>query len=97
MNKLDNKIIHAFSEEGLLSNNIQGFRPRAAQLEMAQAVGRAVKFATPAVVEAGTGTGKTFAYLVPALLSGKKTIVSTGSKNLQDQLFNRDLPTIQKL
>ncbi|WGE51370.1 ATP-dependent DNA helicase [Actinobacillus equuli subsp. equuli] len=96
MNKLDNKIIHAFSEDGLLSNNIQGFRPRAAQLEMAQAVGRAVKFATPAVVEAGTGTGKTFAYLVPALLSGKKTIVSTGSKNLQDQLFNRDLPTIQK-
>ncbi|WGE73919.1 ATP-dependent DNA helicase [Actinobacillus equuli subsp. haemolyticus] len=96
MNKLDNKIIHAFSEDGLLSNNIQGFRPRAAQLEMAQAVGRAVKFATPAVVEAGTGTGKTFAYLVPTLLSGKKTIVSTGSKNLQDQLFNRDLPTIQK-
>lgn len=96
MNKLDNKIIHAFSEDGLLSNNIQGFRPRTAQLEMAQAVGRAVKFAMPAVVEAGTGTGKTFAYLVPALLSGKKTIVSTGSKNLQDQLFNRDLPTIQK-
>ncbi|WGE90033.1 ATP-dependent DNA helicase [Actinobacillus arthritidis] len=96
MKKYDDKIIHAFSEDGLLSNNIKGFRPRVAQLEMAQAVGRAVKFATPAVVEAGTGTGKTFAYLVPALLSGKKTIVSTGSKNLQDQLFNRDLPTIQK-
>ena len=94
--KYDDKILHAFSEDGLLSSNIQGFRPRAAQLEMAQAVGRTVKFATPAVVEAGTGTGKTFAYLVPALLSGKKTIVSTGSKNLQDQLFNRDLPTIQK-
>lgn len=94
--KYDDKILHAFSEDGLLSSNIQGFRPRAAQLEMAQAVGRAVKFATPAVVEAGTGTGKTFAYLVPALLSGKKNIVSTGSKNLQDQLFNRDLPTIQK-
>lgn len=94
--KYDDKILHAFSEDGLLSSNIQGFRPRAAQLEMAQAVGRAVKFATPTVVEAGTGTGKTFAYLVPALLSGKKTIVSTGSKNLQDQLFNRDLPTIQK-
>ncbi|MDE3947724.1 ATP-dependent DNA helicase, partial [Glaesserella parasuis] len=57
---------------------------------------RAVKFAKSAVIEAGTGTGKTFAYLVPALLSGKKTIISTGSKNLQDQLFNRDLPTIQK-
>lgn len=94
--KYTDKIDHAFSPEGWLSTNIQGFRPRAAQLEMAQAVGRAVKFATPVVVEAGTGTGKTFAYLVPALLSGKKTIVSTGSKNLQDQLFNRDLPTIQK-
>ncbi|MEG9498970.1 ATP-dependent DNA helicase [Mannheimia indoligenes] len=96
MTKYDDKILHAFSDNGLLSQNINGFRPRKAQLEMAQAVGKAVKFATPVVVEAGTGTGKTFAYLVPALLSGKKTIVSTGSKNLQDQLFNRDLPTIQK-
>ncbi|MFA9488525.1 MULTISPECIES: ATP-dependent DNA helicase [unclassified Mannheimia] len=96
MTKYDDKIIHAFSDDGLLSQNINGFRPRKAQLEMAQAIGKAVKFATPVVVEAGTGTGKTFAYLVPALLSGKKTIVSTGSKNLQDQLFNRDLPTIQK-
>ena len=94
--KYTDKIDHAFSKDGWLSTNIQGFRPRAAQLEMAQAVGRAVKFASHVVVEAGTGTGKTFAYLVPALLSGKKTIVSTGSKNLQDQLFNRDLPTIQK-
>ena len=94
--KYSEKIIHAFSDDGWLSNNIKGFKPRKAQLEMAQAVGNAVKFAMPVVVEAGTGTGKTFAYLVPALLSGKKTIVSTGSKNLQDQLFNRDLPTIQK-
>ncbi|MDP0366061.1 ATP-dependent DNA helicase [Glaesserella parasuis] len=94
--KLSEKITDAFSPEGTLSQNIHGFRPRDAQLEMAQAVGRAVKFAKSAVIEAGTGTGKTFAYLVPALLSGKKTIISTGSKNLQDQLFNRDLPTIQK-
>ncbi|MDG6831758.1 ATP-dependent DNA helicase [Glaesserella parasuis] len=94
--KLSEKITDAFSSEGTLSQNIHGFRPRDAQLEMAQAVGRAVKFAKSAVIEAGTGTGKTFAYLVPALLSGKKTIISTGSKNLQDQLFNRDLPTIQK-
>ncbi|AUI65948.1 MULTISPECIES: ATP-dependent DNA helicase [Glaesserella] len=94
--KLSEKITDAFSPNGTLSKNIQGFRPRDAQLEMAQAVGRAVKFAKSAVIEAGTGTGKTFAYLVPALLSGKKTIISTGSKNLQDQLFNRDLPTIQK-
>lgn len=96
MTKYDDKILHAFSDDGLLSQNINGFRPRKAQLSMAQAVGKSVKFATPVVVEAGTGTGKTFAYLVPALLSGKKTIISTGSKNLQDQLFNRDLPTIQK-
>ncbi|MGX2949518.1 ATP-dependent DNA helicase [Ursidibacter sp. B-7004-1] len=94
--KYQEKINDAFSPNGRLSSNIQGFRPRQAQLEMAQAVGRAVKFASSAVIEAGTGTGKTFAYLVPALLSGKKTIVSTGSKNLQDQLFSRDLPTIQK-
>ncbi|MFW9322835.1 ATP-dependent DNA helicase [Glaesserella parasuis] len=94
--KLSEKITDAFSPEGTLSQNIHGFRPRDAQLEMAQAVGRAVKFAKSAVIEAGTGTGKTFAYLVPTLLSGKKTIISTGSKNLQDQLFNRDLPTIQK-
>ncbi|MCT8677544.1 ATP-dependent DNA helicase [Glaesserella parasuis] len=94
--KLSEKITDAFSPEGTLSQNIHGFRPRDAQLEMAQAVGRAGKFAKSAVIEAGTGTGKTFAYLVPALLSGKKTIISTGSKNLQDQLFNRDLPTIQK-
>lgn len=94
--KITEKIENAFSPSGTLSKNIKGFRPRTAQLEMAQAVGRALKFANSAVIEAGTGTGKTFAYLVPALLSGKKTIISTGSKNLQDQLFNRDLPTIQK-
>ncbi|AKO45525.1 ATP-dependent DNA helicase [[Haemophilus] ducreyi] len=92
----NDKIIHTFSEQGLLSRKIKGFRPRAAQLEMALAVGKAINFATSVVVEAGTGTGKTFSYLVPALLSGKKTIISTGSKNLQDQLFKRDLPTIQQ-
>ncbi|OOH90533.1 ATP-dependent helicase [Pasteurellaceae bacterium 15-036681] len=94
--KLTQKINDSFSPSGTLSKNIKGFRPRDAQLEMAQAVGRTIKSANSAVIEAGTGTGKTFAYLVPALLSGKKTIISTGSKNLQDQLFNRDLPTIQK-
>lgn len=92
----EQKIISAFEQDGALSHKIKGFRPRDAQQQMAQAVGRAIKNATPLVVEAGTGTGKTFAYLVPVMLSGKKTIISTGSKNLQDQLFNRDLPTIQK-
>ncbi|WP_411014369.1 DEAD/DEAH box helicase, partial [Salmonella sp. ZJHZ21_0002] len=63
-----------------------------AQIDMAQAVVKAIAGESQLVVEAGTGTGKTFAYLVPALLSGKKTIISTGSKNLQEQLFHRDLP-----
>ena len=63
---------------------------------MASAVEPAIKNKETLVIEAGTGKGKTFAYLVPVLLAKKKTIISTGSKNLQDQLFNRDLPTIKK-
>ncbi|WP_032093885.1 ATP-dependent DNA helicase [Necropsobacter rosorum] len=90
------QIIKIFSADGELSRNIQGFRPRAEQLEMATAVAEAIARNTTLVVEAGTGTGKTFAYLAPALLSNKKTIISTGSKNLQDQLFNRDLPAIKR-
>ena len=62
---------------------------------MAQAVARAITLRQPLVAEAGTGTGKTFAYLVPALLYGGKVIVSTGTKTLQDQLFERDLPLIR--
>ena len=89
------KIIEVFSADGALSRRIQGFRPRAEQLEMAQAVEKTIKNQTALVVEAGTGTGKTFAYLAPVLLEKKKTIISTGSKNLQDQLFNRDLPAIK--
>lgn len=90
------QIIKAFSEEGALSKGIEGFRPRTEQIEMAKAVAKAIKSKTSLVVEAGTGTGKTFAYLAPALLANKKTIISTGSKNLQDQLFKRDLPAIRK-
>ncbi|MDP8033294.1 ATP-dependent DNA helicase [Pasteurella atlantica] len=94
--KLEQKIIESFDANGVLSKNIKGFSPRDAQSKMAKLVGVAITYKNSVVVEAGTGTGKTFAYLVPALLSKKKTIISTGSKNLQDQLFNRDLPTIQK-
>lgn len=90
------QIIKVFSEQGALSQGIQGFRPRAEQTAMASAVAKAIKNKTALVVEAGTGTGKTFAYLAPALLAKKKTIISTGSKNLQDQLFKRDLPAIQQ-
>jgi ATP-dependent DNA helicase DinG len=63
---------------------------------MAEAIVRAVEESRNLIAEAGTGTGKTFAYLVPAILSGKKVIISTGTKNLQDQLFNKDLPVIRK-
>ncbi|UAY78425.1 ATP-dependent DNA helicase [Pasteurella canis] len=90
------QIIKVFSEQGALSQHIQGFRPRTEQLDMANAVANAIKNKKSLVVEAGTGTGKTFAYLAPALLANKKTIISTGSKNLQDQLFKRDLPAIKK-
>ncbi|AIR62682.1 ATP-dependent helicase [Cedecea neteri] len=83
-----------FAADGQLAKVIPGFKPREAQREMAEAVTRAIKAGGELVVEAGTGTGKTYAYLAPALRSGKKVIISTGSKALQDQLFSRDLPTI---
>ncbi|NIG13340.1 ATP-dependent DNA helicase [Pantoea sp. Cy-640] len=85
-----------FAADGALAQAIPGFKPRAAQREMAQAVSEAVQQAGELVVEAGTGTGKTYAYLAPALRAKKKVIVSTGSKALQDQLYNRDLPTIAR-
>jgi len=82
--------------EGLLSHRVPGFAFRRQQLEMAEAVERAIEEADILIGEAGTGTGKTFAYLVPALLSGKKVIISTGTRNLQDQLFHRDLPLVRE-
>lgn len=85
-----------FAVDGALALAIAGFKPREAQREMAQAVSEAVKQQGELVVEAGTGTGKTYAYLAPALRTGKKVIVSTGSKALQDQLYGRDLPTMIK-
>ena len=82
--------------DGPLAAHIEGFSPRPQQQAMAEAVTRALGEETVLIAEAGTGTGKTFAYLVPALLSGKKVIVSTGTKNLQDQLFHRDLPVVRE-
>jgi ATP-dependent DNA helicase DinG len=86
---------HLFSPEGPLATLIPGYRMRTQQVEMAVAIGEAIKAGSQLVAEAGTGTGKTFAYLVPALLSGGKVIISTGTKTLQDQLFNRDLPAVR--
>ena len=84
-----------FAVDGPLANAIAGFRARPQQIEMAQRIAEAIKGNRVLVAEAGTGTGKTFAYLVPALLAGGKVIISTGTKTLQDQLFNRDLPTVR--
>ncbi len=84
-----------FAADGALASAVAGFRLRTQQMEMAQAIHDAIERQGVLVAEAGTGTGKTFAYLVPALLAGGKVIVSTGTKTLQDQLFDRDLPAVR--
>jgi len=83
------------SSNGVLAGEVADFAARPQQQDMAVAVERALAYGEVLIVEAGTGTGKTFAYLVPALLSGRKVIISTGTRHLQDQLFHRDLPTVQ--
>ena len=83
-----------FGDGSPLRELLPGFQPRAGQAWMAEAVAEAIDACGKLVVEAGTGTGKTFAYLLPAMLSGRKTIISTGTKALQDQLYHRDLPLI---
>lgn len=84
-----------FSATGSLACTVPGYSARTQQLEMAQAIAETIAANAILVAEAGTGTGKTFAYLVPALLAGGKVIISTGTKTLQDQLFNRDIPTVR--
>ena len=85
----------ALAEGGALAMQIAGFAPRPSQQDLAAAVADAFEQRDVLLAEAGTGTGKTFAYLVPALLSGLKTIVSTGTRALQDQLYHRDLPRVR--
>ncbi len=92
----DAEIDELFSGDGALATGIPGFRPRQSQTDMARGIAQAIATQGTLLAEAGTGTGKTFAYLVPALLWGGKVIVSTGTKNLQDQLFLRDIPTVRK-
>ncbi len=84
-----------FGPNGQLAQALPNFRSRPQQLELAEAIGEAIADNAQLVAEAGTGTGKTFAYLVPALLSGGKVIIATGTKTLQDQLFDRDLPRVR--
>jgi ATP-dependent DNA helicase DinG len=84
----------AFAPDGVLSRAAEQFIPRGGQTEMALAVARTIAAGGALVVEAGTGVGKTFSYLVPALLSGERVLLSTATKTLQDQLFGRDLPRL---
>lgn len=88
-------VARSFDAAGPLARADAGYLPREAQLRMTDAVAQAIDEAQALVVEAGTGVGKTFAYLVPVLLSGKRTLVSTATKSLQDQLFFRDLPRLR--
>lgn len=91
MSEFTDSVAKVFEPDGALCRRIEGFRRRESQAEFSLAVARALEERSSVVVEAGTGTGKTFAYLVPAILSGSKTIVSTASKTLQDQLYNKDV------
>ena len=85
-----------FAAAGPLAQALKDFKPRAQQIDMAVAISDAMENQQVLIAEAGTGTGKTFAYLVPALLMGGKVIISTGTKTLQDQLFDRDIPLVRK-
>ena len=83
-------------EHGALAGLVPDFTVRPQQVEMAKTIREAIDNGESLICEAGTGTGKTFAYLVPALQSGYKVVISTGTRHLQDQLFTRDLPLVQK-
>jgi ATP-dependent DNA helicase DinG len=83
-----------FGPGGPLKRSLPGYTPRRSQIAMARRIENALAQRAPLVIEAGTGTGKTFAYLVPALLSGRRVLISTGTRTLQDQLFNKDLPLV---
>ena len=98
---MDREKTFDFSEllgaDGAFSESISGFIPRDAQQTLAGAIGRALAQQDTLIAEAGTGTGKTFAYLIPALLSGKHILISTGTRTLQDQLYHRDLPNVRQV
>jgi hypothetical protein len=95
MSRLAQASREALSEGGALAGQLHNFVPRQAQQRLSTAIAEAFEGREVLLAEAGTGTGKTFAYLVPALLSGMKTIISTGTRALQDQLYHRDLPRVR--
>lgn len=96
MSDLSAAIEDILGPDGLLVRSIEGFEFRSSQMKMAHLILDSIVKKVPALIEAGTGTGKTFGYLIPIILSGKKTVVSTGTKNLQEQILYRDLPILRK-
>ncbi len=94
---LKDLVRETFADEGVMAHSVAEYKPRLGQLEMASAIADAMDGGGALVIEAGTGVGKTFAYLVPALLSGARVLISTATKTLQDQLFGRDLPGLIKV
>lgn len=97
MNDLQARVLHTLSADGPIAAQTPGFEERAGQRDMALAVAEVLEQGGQLVVEAGTGVGKTFAYLVPVLLAGERALVSTATKALQDQLFARDIPRLLDL
>jgi ATP-dependent DNA helicase DinG len=94
--RLADRVDAVFANGGRLADELIGFEPRPAQREMAAAVANALEEGGVLLAEAGTGTGKTLAYLVPAILKGEPVLVSTGTKNLQEQIFEKDIPLLRK-
>ena len=93
---LAEQVADVFTPQGPLARQVPTFRPRAQQTEMAVHIAEAIRADSACLVEAGTGTGKRYVYLVLAMLSGGKVVLSTGTKTLQDQLFERDIPTVRE-
>jgi len=94
--KLTDRVAAALAPGGALALALPDFEPRAGQVEMASAVARVFEDGGVLLAEAGTGTGKTLAYLIPAVLSRQRVLVSTGTKNLQEQIFFKDVPVIRE-
>src|SRR5690242_14766658 len=92
---LDASVASVFGPDGALARAMPDFEPRAGQVEMAAAVARVFEQGGVLLAEAGTGTGKTLAYLVPAILNGERVLVSTGTKNLQEQIYFKDVPALR--
>jgi len=98
MARLDSELDVAavLGSDGIIGEHIDGFEPRASQLAMAELIAEAIALGESRIIEASTGIGKSFAYLVPAFLSNSRVVISTGTRNLQDQLFQKDIPLIRK-